>query len=197
MSEDDKKREREMALARESYKQENDRLERYDYISKVLNSAVEQYGLMRGQQVKKHVRKDPRTGQRFVAGQGGSGSPRSVLGQGQTVAGNIRNVGELAGKMKDGFLDQEKIHVSPDDLQTVLKNLENSSEQELQTMAEDLLQQPPSRKRGTYAELWMKEVLRRGLLAKVTMEKEKEKQEKEEKQKEKEKQKKENDANRG
>jgi hypothetical protein len=129
-----------------------------------------QYGLVKGQSVKRHKRTDPRTGQKFVAGRGGVGSPVSVLAEGKTVspgkvageAGNILGVGDLESINPEKFMPEGTIY-HPETLQTIIRNLENATVDQLTTMFNELFTQPSSRERGILAELMLKEIFQRGI----------------------------------
>lgn len=150
--------------------------ERYSRINETINMiknlkrrlGIESFGLVKGQHVATHVRKDPRTGRKFVAGKGGVGSPEKVLVDGKTVAPNIKKVGDKVGvggsPMVDpsSFMPEESVY-NPDTMQTIIKNLELATSEELTTMANDLFKMPKHRDRGFLAELMLKEVLRRGI----------------------------------
>ena len=122
----------------------------------------EQYGLVKGQRVKRHTRTDPRTGKKFVAGGGGTGSPESVLVEGKTVSASGIDVVSPGGKVQ-GIFSKDSIF-DPDVLQTVIKNLENSRPQELEEMGNDLFDLPLSIEKGYLSELLLKEIIRRGIV---------------------------------
>ena len=164
---------------KEQYKQ---RLERIRTANEVLNKHVrkeiEQYGLVKGQKVAKHERRTS-AGKPFVAGQGGTGSPDTVLAEGKTVSPG--KIAKDAGSKTLGIqgdevvspaaiIDKDSIH-NPDTMQTIIRNLENATQEKLQQMANDLFKQPRTRDRGVLAELMLKEILRRGLEDKSESEK--------------------------
>ena len=126
-----------------------------------------------------HERLDPRSGQKFKAGKGGSGSPKAVMGEGRTVAprsaldkmgdrvgegdaGDLMNIADIVPK---GDID------NPDMLETIIRNLELATVAEIEAMANDAFTLPESRTRWRLAELILKEILRRGLVEKNELEK--------------------------
>jgi hypothetical protein len=112
--------------------------------------ALATYGLQKGQHVASHERMDPRTGQKFKAGRGGSGSPRAVLGEGRTVAptsaldkmgdrvgdGDSSDLMNIADIVPKGDID------NPDMLETIIRNLELATVAEIETMANDAFTLP-------------------------------------------------------
>jgi hypothetical protein len=137
---------------------------------------VENSGLVKGQHVAKHVRRDPRTGSNFVAGVGGSGSPEKVLAEGKTVApggaGGAKpvGVGQMPG-IETGMPKENTVY-NPETMEKIIRNLENATVENLQQMANDLFTQPRSRQRGVLAEMMLREILQRGLVEKSSAEKE-------------------------
>lgn len=156
------------------------------------DAIIEQYGLLKGQHVGRHTRKDPRTGSTFVAGQrGGSGSPESVLAEHKTVAPNspvsaatggkvrspglVAEMGDLVGTGEENTMNPaaftpEMSIDNPDTLETVIRNLENATVEEITGMANDVFSLQRSQTRGRLAELVLKEIIRRGLVKESEME---------------------------
>lgn len=135
------------------------------------NQEIKQYGLVKGQSVKRHERTDPRTGRKFVAGQGGTGAPDKVLAEGKTVspgkvakeAGDTLGVSSLESINPEKFMPEGTVY-DPDTLQTIIRNLENATSEQLRNMANDLFLQESSRERGILAELMLKEIMQRGMI---------------------------------
>jgi hypothetical protein len=141
-------------------------------VNEMLNRALGTYGLQKGQHVKKHTRTDPRTGKKITAGrQGGTGSAKEVIGQGKTVAPQLQgdSVGTTLKADIEGIIPETSVF-NPDTLEIVIRNLENSTVEDLTTMADDLFKQPQTMSRGILAELMLKEILRRGLVEKSELE---------------------------
>lgn len=165
-------------IRKQNFDEENLRKARMKMANNVLNAALAQYGLVKGQPVKRHKRTDPRTGRKFVAGRGGTGAPKKVLAEGQTV--DPGRIGEEAGKSL-GMVDMQSLNpaafvpedspFNPDMMETMIRNLENATTEKLQQMANDLFMQPRSLERGFLAELMVKEILRRGIVDKSEIEK--------------------------
>jgi hypothetical protein len=159
---------------------------------KQTDAIIEQYGLLKGQHVGRHTRKDPRTGSTFVAGQrGGSGSPESVLAEHKTVAPNspvsaatggktrspglVAEMGDIVGTGEENMMNPaaftpEMSIDNPDTLETVIRNLENATVEEITGMANDVFSLQRSQTRGRLAELVLKEIIRRGLVKESELE---------------------------
>ncbi len=162
-----------------------------------LERTIEGFGLMKGQKVKRHIRTDPRTGQKIVAGTGGTGSPESVLAEGKTVAPNIQNqlgdaIGESAFVNPEALLPETSIR-HPSTMETIVKNISKADSAKLTEMFNTLFEQEPSEDRGFMAELMLKEVARRGFPESGVEEELNEKKQQEEEEKKKEKEKNDND----
>lgn len=163
---------------------DNCKIESMDYnrvveANEILNAALATYGLMKGQHVAGHERMDPRTGLKFKAGQGGTGSPKKVLGEGKTVAprGTMSKLGDRIGEgsaadlMNIADIVPKSDIDNPDMLETIIRNLELATVDEIETMANEMFFMQESRTKGRLAELILKEVLRRGLVEKNSLEK--------------------------
>jgi len=172
-------------------KDNQDRKENVSGLLSSIDAVLAQYGLVKGQHVARHIRKDPRTGGAFVAGQsGGSGSPEAVMAEKRTVAPNppmtastgktrspglVKEMGDLIGTGEDNMLNPaaftpENSVDNPDTLETIIRNLENATVEEIEEMANELFLLQRSQTRGRLAELMLKEILRRGLVKESEME---------------------------
>jgi hypothetical protein len=150
--------------------------EQLKMVSSRLNKLVsENFGLVKGQHVAKHTRRDPRTGGTFVAGAGGSGSPERVLAERKTVSPVKRET--LGPESQDSNMNDIRTTSStsienPEIMELVIRNLHNAKLEDLQQMANDLFMQPRTKSRGILAELMLKEILLRGMVDKGPVEEE-------------------------